>query len=370
MANQLKVPFLEFESRTKILENEYRRVFDQFLKDGNFAGNTGEVKALENRWASLTGASYAIALGNGSDALVLAFKCLGIGKDDKVVVPSATFIATAMAVVACGAIPVFADCDPETWVMGPRQLKAALQKKGIKAVIAVHLYGQPCDMDALKAICNEYGCHLIDDCAQAHGAKYKGKPVGSLAPLSAFSFYPTKSMGALGEAGMLCTSEWKCEENARMMRNYGGLGNYHFEGFGLNHRIDPLQAAFLNLHLKFFEIWADKRKQIAKAYRENIKLEGLDFQGTYPETVSVPYAFVISHPRRYELKDYLEEAGIGTMIHYPTPCHLQPAFKYLNYDEGDLPNSEYLAETCLSLPCYPELNESQIDHVINMVNRF
>lgn len=370
MQDNLAIPYLEFNSRTKILENEYQRVFNQFLKQGQFAGNTSEIKQLESRWAKVTNALYSIAVGNGSDALVIALRCLGITKGDKVVVPSATFIATAMAVVALGAIPIFADCDAETWVLGPKQLRQVLQVKGIKAVIAVHLYGQPCDMDSLRVICDDYGCALIDDCAQAHGSKYKGKPVGSLTGLSAFSFYPTKSLGGLGEGGILCTSDWKFEEDAREFRNYGGLGNYHYEEQGLNQRMDPLQAAFLNLHLNFFDIWAHKRKLIAKAYRENIKLEGLDFQGTTNFTEVVPYAFVISYPRRLELKQYLEEQGIGTMIHYPTPCHLQPVFKKLGYDEGDLPNAEFLSENCLSLPCYPELNESQVAKVISAINRF
>lgn len=328
------------------------------------------VQAFEREFAAYTGAGAAVGVGNGYDALVVALKALGIGEGDEVVLPVHTFIATVNAVLQVGAIPVLAEPDKYTYNLTAETAAKHITPK-TKAILAVHLYGQVCQMEGLQQLASAYDIKLLEDAAQAHGAKYKGQMVGSFGDAAAFSFYPTKNLGALGDAGAVVTSDATAEAFARKYRNYGESRKYSSEQIGINSRLDELQAAVLRVKLQHLNCMNTERQRLAHIYLQQLQHTGdLILPETAPGCKHVYHIFNIRTKYRNQLQEYLQQQGISTAIHYPVPVHLQPAYSFLGYKSGDFPVAEELASTSLSLPLFPGLTEAEQQRVVERVKAF
>jgi dTDP-4-amino-4,6-dideoxygalactose transaminase len=355
------VPFVDLEAQYRLLARTIQETTRRILRGGEYILGT-EVGLFEQEFSAYCGARYGIGVDSGTSALELALRAFNIGHGDEVVVPANTFIATALAVTATGATPVLVDVDPHTYNLDADLLPGALTTR-TKAIIPVHLYGQPADMDPILTVADRRGLIVIEDSCQAHGAKYKGRRVGSLGHAAAFSFYPTKNLGAYGDGGMIVTDDAGVAEAAQMLRNYGQREKYQHLVKGFNHRLDTLQAALLRLKLQHLDAWNELRRSHARFYHR--LLGGSDvippFEADYAE--SVWHLYVIRAPQRDALRCHLAAQNIGTGIHYPTPIHLQPAYRELGYGPGDFPITELQAAESLSLPMYPELPREAIRHV-------
>jgi len=301
--------------------------------------------------------------------LHLAMLALGIGAGDEVIIPANTFIATAWGVSHAGAIPVFVDCTSDTWQIEATKVEEKITAK-TKAVIGVHLYGQPFDVDALKLICEKNNLFLVEDAAQAQGARYKGIPVGSFGEMACFSFYPGKNLGACGEAGGITTNNENYCRHLQSLRNHGSKTRYYHDEIGFNMRMGGLEAVSLTVKLKYLQAWNDRRRSIAKRYQQEINNSKIKLQVQPPFADSIYHLFVVTTDERDNLMKFLNDHDIYPALHYPVPCHLQKAYKYLNYKEGDCPNAEYLAAHCLSLPMYAELTDEEISYVIDVINSY
>lgn len=323
-----------------------------------------EVKAFEKEFAGFTGASHAVGVGSGTEALYLAVRALGIGPGDEVITTAFTFIATADAVALAGATPVFADIDPVTYNLDPRSVLDRMTER-TKAVIAVHLYGLPADMDALKELCEPRGIALVEDCAQAHGAKHNGRRVGSMGNVSTFSFFPTKPLGGLGDGGMVLTSDDGIAEEVRMLAAHGSRVKYESEMVGVNSRLDELQAAVLRVKLRRLDRWNGARRVLADAYGE--RLQSVVTPRVPGGMEHVYHLYTVRTERRDELRLGLEERGIASNVYYPVPMHLQPCFSELGYEPGDLPASESAARETLSIPIYYGMTEEDVERVCSAV---
>jgi dTDP-4-amino-4,6-dideoxygalactose transaminase len=308
-------------------------------------------------------------VNSGTSALQLALTALDIGEGDEVMVPSNTFIATAWAVVYRKAKPVFVDCDPFTWEIDHNLISDKISK-GTKAIIGVHLYGQSFDIDPVKDIAKENGLFLIEDACQAHGATYRGKMVGSLADAGCFSFYPGKNLGTYGEGGAVVTNSKILADRISALRNHGSTSRYYHDEIGYNMRMGGMEGAVLNVKLKYIDKWNEQRKMIARNYKNAIRNTKIKFQFVPDFTDPVYHLFVVTVDKRDEFVNHLNNHGISPGLHYPVSCHLQKAFDYLGYKKGDLPNSEYLADHCVSLPMFPELTDEEISRVIDAVNSY
>jgi dTDP-4-amino-4,6-dideoxygalactose transaminase len=320
------------------------------------------LRSFEAAFASFCGVRHAVGVQSGTAALHLALMACGIGPGDEVIVPSLTFIATAEMVGRLGGRPIFVDVDPRTCNLDPTAMRAAITDRTY-AVIPVHLYGQPADMDAIREVAQEHDLCVIEDAAQAHGAEYRGRRVGALGDVATFSFYPGKNLGAYGDAGALVTDDPEIADQMRLLRDHGRRSKYEHLVEGFNYRMDTLQAAVLEVKLAHLEAWNAARRRVAGLYRQ--ALAGLPVGLPYEaEGVrSVYHLFVIRTPGRDAVLDHLRSRGIGAGVHYPIPLHLQPAYAHLGYQRGDLPVSEAAAAEVLSLPIYPELKEAQIAEV-------
>lgn len=325
-----------------------------------------EVKFFEKEFAAYIGVDHGIGVGSGTEALHLALKACGIGPADEVITVSHTAVATVAAVELAGAKPVFADIDPVTCTMDPESLRLVITPR-TKAVIPVHLYGHPAEMDEIAQIVREHSLRLIEDCAQAHGATYKNKRVGSFGDMACFSFYPTKNLGALGDGGMVVTNDNKLAEKARLLREYGWAERFVSHMPGWNTRLDEIQAAILRVKLKHLDEGNSKRIQLAEIYDRNLSTPNLTLPKRSENSTHVYHLYVIRSPKRDELLKHLKEKGISTLIHYPVPVHQQPAYVGLG---GRLPQTERVAKEILSLPMYPELTKDQIYSVIDAVLEF
>ncbi len=329
-----------------------------------------EVEAFEEEFAAATEAKYSIGVGNGFDALVLSLKALGIGAGDEVILPANTFIATANAVVHAGAMPVFADVDKCTCNLTALTVEAAITPK-TKAIIAVHLYGQACETGSLLELTAKYNLQLVEDFAQAQGAAYAGQQVGSFGSISATSFYPTKNLGALGDAGAVVTSDPKLAEFVRMYRNYGQEEKYYNKVVGVNSRLDELQAAILRVKLQYLHQLNTERQRLAAVYLQKLQNVGdLILPHTAANCTHVYHIFNIRTRYRNELHTWLEEQGIGTAVHYPVPVHLQQAYTYLGHTPEAFPVAEELANTSLSLPLFPGMQEEEQQAVVRSIKLF
>jgi len=312
-----------------------------------------ELAAFESEFAAYCGAAHAVGVGNGLDALTLALRAAGVGAGDEVIAPSHTFVATWLAIAATGARPVPVEPDPATCTLTAEAVAAAVTPR-TAAVIPVSLYGHPVDMDPLLGVCKRHGLFVLEDAAQSHGAAYEGRRTGSLAHATAFSFYPTKNLGALGDAGAVTTSDAGLAERLRKLRNYGSIRKYEHEHAGVNSRLDELQAAFLRAKLPRLDAANDRRRAHAAAYAETLGgAAGLTLPVEASWARHVYHLYVVRSPERDALQARLEAAGVQTLIHYPTPCHLQPAFADLGFRSGQFPLAERLAREVLSLPMWP-----------------
>ncbi len=364
----MKIPFVSFHSMEDELNDEIRAAFDRvFIHSWYIKGVEG--KAFEEVFAEYCGAKYCIGVGNGLDALMLALKVLDIGEGDEVIVPSNTYIATALAVTYVGAVPVFVEPDIETFNINPVLIEEKITGK-TKAIMPVHLYGQACNMEPIMRIARKHSLRVVEDCAQAHGAKYRGQRVGTFGDIAGFSFYPGKNLGALGDAGAVVTNNRELAEKVRVFGNYGSDFKYHHIYKGNNSRLDELQAAFLLAKLPHLERMNAERRRIAKKYTEGIKNPRVITPCFLEDCDPVWHIYGIRCVERDILEKYLNEKGIGTNKHYPIPIHLQKCYKDLNIPIGALPIAEEISEKELSIPMYYGLNDSEIDYIIETINKF
>ena len=364
----MKIPFVTFLPMEKELSNELRGAFDRvFTRSWYIEGVEDE--AFEKAFAEYCGTKYCVGVGNGLDALMLALKALGIGEGDEVIVPSNTYIATALAVTYVGATPVFVEPDISTFNINPELIVAAISKK-TKAIMPVHLYGQACDMDPIMDVAKKYGLYVVEDCAQAHGATYKGRKVGTFGDVAGFSFYPGKNLGALGDAGAAITNNEELANKIRTLGNYGSDYKYHHIFKGNNSRLDELQAAFLAAKLPHLDRMNTERRRIAKMYTEGIENVKITTPYVLPDCVPVWHIYGIRCTERNALEKHLNNKGIGTNKHYPIPMHLQECYKDLNIPQGSLPIAEEISNTELSIPMYYGMTDDEIRYVIDAINEF
>jgi dTDP-4-amino-4,6-dideoxygalactose transaminase len=362
----VSVPFLDFVAPYQELKDELDEAYARFMRSAWYVLGK-EVEAFEQEFAAFCGVQHCVGVGNGLDALHLILRAYGIGQGDEVIVPSNTYIATWLAVSYAGATPVPVEPNPHTCNLAPERVEAALTPN-TKALMPVHLYGQPADMDPLMDIARRRGLKVIEDNAQAQGARYKGRRTGSLGDAAGNSFYPGKNLGAFGEAGAVTTNDPVLAERIRMLRNYGSRKKYFNECQGYNSRLDELQAAFLRVKLKRLDEWNDRRRKVAARYLAKWKdLAGLT-QPFVPEWAEpVWHLFVVRHPKRDTFQQSLARDGLGTLIHYPVPPHLSGAYTGGPWKRGTFPIAESLADTVLSLPMGPHLTEEQVDEVVRHV---
>jgi len=326
-----------------------------------------EMKAFETEFADYCGAAHGVGVANGTEALFLAAKALGIGAGDEVIVPANTFIATAAAVCHAGATPVFVDIDPDTFCIDPAKIGGAITGK-TKAIMPVHLYGHPADMGAIMSIARSNGLKVIEDCAQAHGTQYKGKQVGSIGDAAGFSFYPSKTLGAYGDAGIVMTNSDEVCENLKLLRDNGRTTWYEHAIIGYNSRLDGIQAAILRVKMKYLNNWVDLRRAHAKQYGELLgDVKGLTLPIEKPDAKHSYYVYVVRTDNRDNVMAELKEKGCGCGIHYPVPLHLQPAFGSLGGKEGDHPISEAYAKQIISIPMFPELTPEQVSEAATII---
>lgn len=364
----MNVPFVTFKPLEKELDKDLRDAFDRvYTRSWYIEGKEDE--EFEKAFAKYCNAKFCVGVGNGLDALYLALKAMDIKEGDEVIVPSNTYIASALAITYAGAKPVFVEPDIRTFNIDPTKIEAAITSR-TKGIMPVHLYGQPCDMDPIMDIAKRHGLFVVEDCAQAHGAKYKGKVIGSFGDAAGFSFYPGKNLGALGDAGATVTNDEELAKKVRALGNYGSDYKYHHILKGNNSRLDELQAAFLAAKLPHLDrINVDRRKS-AKKYLDGINNPEvvLPYVPEYAEPVW--HIFGIRCKRREELEKYLNDAGIGTNKHYPIPMHLQECYKDLGFEKGDFPIAEEISATELSIPMYYGMTDEEIQYVIDKINAF
>jgi dTDP-4-amino-4,6-dideoxygalactose transaminase len=364
------VPFLDLKAQHHQVYNEIDdKITDIIANTGFILGKY--VSEFEEAFAGLHGVKHCLGVSSGTDALHVAMLSLGIGPGDEVVVPCNTFIATAEGVSLAGATPVFVDCD-EYYNMNPEGLAKVLEeRKSIKAIIPVHLYGQPAELDCILNLAEKHGVAVVEDACQAHCARYKDKPIGGFGSFSAFSFYPGKNLGAYGEAGAIMTNDDELFEKARMYRQHGEIKRYHHQVVGHNYRMSAFQGAVLSTKVKYITDWTGKRQRNAAIYGELLSdVPEVAVPQQAPGAQSVFHLYVIQHDRRDALQACLAEKSIGTGLHYPVPLHLQEAYSHLGYKKGDFPLAEEAAGRILSLPMYPELSKSQIEYVCDCVSEF
>jgi dTDP-4-amino-4,6-dideoxygalactose transaminase len=366
---KINIPFLSFEAINKEIRSQILQEFEQFY-DSNWYVLGERVKKFENEYAYFNHVDYCIGVSNGLDALHIALRALDIVYKDEVIIPANTFIASALAISYSGATPVFVEPDINTYNINPAAIEIAITKH-TKAIMPVHLYGQACEMETIMAIANKYNLQVVEDNAQAHGAKCNGKLTGSWGNLNATSFYPGKNLGALGDAGALTTNDPVLASKAKALRNYGSQEKYHFEVMGFNMRLDECQAAFLSIKLKYLQQWTTQRQQIAQWYNELLTgIEEIILPAIATNVTHVYHLYVIRTVRRNELQQYLLNKGVGTLIHYPVCPHLQEAYKYLGYKVGSFPIAEQISNTCLSLPVWPGMNKTSVEFVAQSIKNF
>jgi dTDP-4-amino-4,6-dideoxygalactose transaminase len=361
----MKVPFSSFEPMHAEIENDLKAAFDRVCKN-NWYIQGEELSKFEEEFAAYCGADYCVGCGNGLDALMLILKAYGIGTGDEVIVPSNTFIATALAVSYTGATPVLVEPDIHMYTINPALIEAHITDR-TKAIIAVHLYGQTADMDLINAIAQKHKLIVIEDAAQAHGATYKGKKAGNLANAAGFSFYPGKNLGALGDGGTVVTNDKELADKVRALGNYGSDYKYHHVYMGHNSRLDEMQAAFLRVKLKHLDRWNDNRIQTAERYLKEIMAKDVilpEVQGWGKHVFHI-FAIRTSDP---ELEEYLRDKGIGINHHYPIPIHRQECYQDL-FSGEDFPVAQLISDTEISIPIYYGMTEEEICYVIEAVNK-
>jgi dTDP-4-amino-4,6-dideoxygalactose transaminase len=365
----MAIPLVDLRAQYISIKPEIDAAIAGVLESAQFI-NGREVALFEEEFAAYCGVKHAIGVGNGTDALSLALTSLGVGPGDEVVTAVNTFTATAEAISSVGAVPVFVDVDPVHYTMDTQALEAAITPC-TAAIIPVHLYGQPSQMEEICSIAGRYGLYVVEDAAQAHGASYRGRPMGSWGHMACFSFYPGKNLGAYGDAGAVVTNDQELADKVRMLHDHGRANKYVHETIGMNSRMDTLQAAVLRVKLGHLPEWTFQRRQLATLY--SAALAEIEWAIPPQEMDGGSHAYhlyVIQSEHRDALRDHLDAEGIATGIHYPLPLHLQPAYRHLGYHEGQFPVAESLANRMLSLPMYPELPESAITQIVASIGAF
>ena len=359
------IPFLDLKAPYLELKQELDDAIGRVVSSGWFIGGP-ELDQFEAEYASYCGASQAIGVANGLDALHLALRAMDVGPGDEVIVPSNTYIATWLAVSQCGATPVPVEPDARTFNIDPVLIEAAITAR-TRVILPVHLYGQPADMDPILAIARKHGLRVLEDGAQAHGARYKGRRLGTHGDAVTWSFYPGKNLGAMGDGGAVTTNDPQIADRIRVLRNYGSRAKYVNEVQGYNSRLDPLQAAILRVKLAHLDEWNARRRVIAQLYQTGLAGSGLTLPHVPDWAEPVWHLYVVQHPQRDALHQALTEAGVGSLIHYPIPPHLQQAYAQAGWKKGAFPLAEQMAAQVLSLPIGPAMPESDVEQVIEAV---
>lgn len=362
------VPFLDLKRQYAQIREEVLQAVAEVFEKTAFT-NGFSVQNFEKSFAEYCGTKHAVAVNSGTSALHLAMLALGIGPGDEVLIPANTFIATAWGPTYTGATPVFTDCDPDTWQIDVTKIEQRITKK-TKAIIGVHLYGQPFDIDAVRSIAIKHKLVMVEDAAQAQGTQYKGVKVGGFGEMACFSHYPGKNLGTYGEGGSITTNNEFYYEHLNKLRNHSSRDKYYHDEIGYNMRMGGVEGAVLNIKLKYLDQWNARRKAIAGMYYAGITNPKVKMQ-VHPEWAeSIYHLFVITTQDREAFVKHMNAHNIFPGMHYPVPCHLQKAYTSLGYKKGDLPNAEYLAEHCISLPMFAELTDREAEYVIEVINKF
>lgn len=364
----MHVPFVDLKAQGQTLLPQYQAALASVIDRAAYVMGP-EMRDFEEAFARLCTCRHALGVSSGTDALTLAYAALGIGPGDEVILPANTFMATAEAVSHAGGTPVFVDCLAETANIDPSKIETAITAR-TKAVVPVHLFGQPADMDAVTAVAEKHGLDVVEDACQAHGATYKGRSVGAIGRIAAFSFYPGKNLGALGDGGAVTTSDAGLAERVLALRNHGETTKSNHTLLGYCNRLDNLQAAFLNIKLQHLPDWNRARRAAAHRYNQLLSgAVGVTPVSVRPDVEAVYHLYVVQVEDRDSVKARLAEAGVDTGIHYPVPIHLQPAYRGLGYSRGDFPVAERLADRILSLPMFPDITPAQIDYVVEQLSK-
>ena len=364
----MNIPFVSFRPMERELNQDLRSAFERVLARSWYIRGA-EDEAFEKAFAQYCGARYCVGVGNGLDALMLALKALDVGAGDEVIVPSNTYIATVLAVMYVGAKPIFVEPDIRTFNIDSARIEEVITPK-TRVIMPVHLYGQACDMEPIMEIACKHGLKVVEDCAQAHGATYKGRKIGTFGDAAGFSFYPGKNLGALGDGGAVVTDNEELAERIRALGNYGSDYKYHHIYKGNNSRLDEMQAAFLVAKLPHLDRMNEARRRIAELYTKGIQNPKVVKPYVAPDCVPVWHIYAIRCAERNELERYLSKKGIGTNKHYPIPIHLQECCRDLQIPEGSLPVAEEISRTELSLPMYYGMTDEEVQYVIDAVNAF
>lgn len=362
------IPIFQLQAQLENIESEIRNAIDNVLASRSFILGD-QVKAFESEFANYIGTKHAVGVGSGTDAIHLALRAVGVKPGDEVITVPNTCVPTVAAVSAAGAVPRLVDIDPIHLTMNPQALEKAITQK-TKAILPVHLYGHPCDMEPIIACAAQHDIPVVEDCAHAHGAQYKGVKCGTLGDAAAFSFYPTKNLGALGDAGAVTTNSPKIAETIRSLRFYGQKDRHHYDRRGFNSRLDEIQAAILRVKLRHLDTWNTQRRNHADTYNTLLKNSPLALPAEAPWAHHVYHLYVLRSPKRDLLKDYLQDRDIQTALHYPIPIHLQEAYNDLGYAQGDFPQAEKATKEILSLPMFPELAHDAAREVAKALSDF
>jgi len=366
--NNDAIPYLDLPAQMRPLRKEIDAAIARTLDNCSFCLGP-DVAQFERAFARFCGAEHCIGFNSGTSALHVALLLLDIGVGDEVITTPSTFVATSWAISYVGAKPVYVDIDDQTFNLDPKLVEHAITPR-TKAVMPVHLYGHPADLDPLLAICRKHNLPLVEDAAQAHGAKYKGKIVGTFGTLSGFSFYPGKNLGAYGEGGALVTNNAAFAQRARALREHGSNQRYYHDEVGYNYRMEGIQGAVLGVKLKHLDQWTNERRRVAQRYHQLLKDTPLQLPLEADFAQSAWHLYVVRHSRRDALKKWLENNKVGCALHYPLPLHLQKAYAHLGHKPGDFPIAEKAARECLSLPIYPEMTDTQVQRVAAVIRQF
>lgn len=363
----MKVPQIDLVAHHEPLLEEFKEALQRVIQSSQFILGQEE-KEFEVEAARYLEVKYAVGVGSGTDALAICLRAMGVGPEDEVITSPFTFIATAEVIVALGAKPVFVDIKPDTYNIDPEKIETAITPRS-KVILPVHLYGQAAQMDQILEIAKRHNLRVLEDAAQAFGSTYKAKKVGGFGDLTIFSFFPTKNLGALGDGGLITTNDDELYEKCRLIRVHGAPKKYYHTLIGQNSRLDTLQAAFLLIKLRHIDRYNQLRIQIAATYNEELK-NIVNTPVVHPDSNHIYHQYTIRTPKRDKLMSFLNQAGIGTGVHYPYPLHRQPVLEYLGLPEGSFPEAEAAAREVLSLPCYPEMSSKQLSYVIAKIKEF
>ncbi len=363
------IKFLDLAKQYQSIKDEIDSALTDCISNTDFVGGGSASKKFEDNFSKYIDSAFCIGVGNGTDALEIAIASLELPENSEIIVPSNSFVSTAEAVVNSGHKVRFVDIDPNTYLITPEIIQENINKN-TRAVIPVHLYGHPCDMDEILEVAKQHDLKVIEDCAQAAGGNYKDKKIGTIGDIGCYSFYPGKNLGACGEGGGITTNNEKYVERIHSLRNHGSKERYFHDEIGYNYRMGGLEGASLSVKLDYIESWNNKRRSIAKKYHEEIINSKVTLQVVPDYADGVHHLFVVTVEDKQAFVNHLAENNINAAYHYPIPCHLQKAYSYLGHKKGDFPKSEYLAFNCISLPMYAELTDYQVEKVIRIVNTY